>query len=443
MEILSFLFFALAGVVGSFIPIALVLIYIAAKKSGLPSPVSKGTAEFLTVFILWNTYLVGYATFLWPLFMAECLKPTFSFASIASQYFVFVTFGPSPFIIFSGVAKALSIRSGGWNIGHTLVVSGLSVAITLRTLALYYVPNDEEIMRDFYCLAIMYTTYYVYQATTSIGNPEVNGQRKWDFVLNANSLWGLAHGYLNFRIIHDGECRDPKATKLFGYHPHSIIPYCCGLTFLHKDWQKIYPFPVFMVDALIHQIPLMKDGIQWLNCREVSKQSVRKALKDRMSALLVPGGQAEILYSRSTSTEVHVLRHRKGFIRLAMENNADVVPMFCFGEWELLDNIELPIIQSATKKLLGFPMPFYPFGRLFLPIPRRPPHGVTVIIGETIKTPKLEGGSVKEKDLNHIHGLYFDAVQRMFDKYKIEAGYPHKRLVWIDEDSSGKHEKNS
>ena len=36
----------------------------------------------------------------------------------------------------------------------------------------------------------------------------------------------------------------------------------------------------------------------------------------------------------------------------------------CFGDWELLDNVHLPTMQSVTKKMLGFPMPFIPLGRL-------------------------------------------------------------------------------
>ena len=51
------------------------------------------------------------------------------------------------------------------------------------------------------------------------------------------------------------------------------------------------------------------------------------------------------------------------------------LPVACFGEWALLDNVYFPTLQRATRAFLGFPLPFWPYGLFGLPLPRKPPRG--------------------------------------------------------------------
>ena len=164
-----------------------------------------------------------------------------------------------------------------------------------------------------------------------------------------------------------------------------------------------------MTDFFTHLLPLMRDLSQWLGTREVSRVSIAKALSARECCTLVPGGQKEIFSSRSwgnkvrfgpyffaqasrataqlptptptpvpnhnsrpltpTFTNLHnrgqlyIYRGHKGFIRMALEYRARLVPALSMGEWELMDNIHLPIIQKPARKLLGFPAPFVPMGQ--------------------------------------------------------------------------------
>ena len=60
--------------------------------------------------------------------------------------------------------------------------------------------------------------------------------------------------------------------------------------------------------------------------------------------------------------------------RMALKHGADLLPIFTFGENQLLDNIDMKPLQRWSKIFTGFPCPFVPYG-LFdvLPIPRRYP----------------------------------------------------------------------
>ena len=46
---------------------------------------------------------------------------------------------------------------------------------------------------------------------------------------------------------------------------------------------------------------------------------------------------------------------------MAIEHGASLVPVINFGDWELLDNIHMPLLQNFTKGYLGFPIPFIPY----------------------------------------------------------------------------------
>jgi hypothetical protein len=53
----------------------------------------------------------------------------------------------------------------------------------------------------------------------------------------------------------------------------------------------------------------------------------------------------------------------KGFVRLALQEGALLLPMLSMGEWTLQDNVYLPTMQAFFRKYTGIPIPFCPYGR--------------------------------------------------------------------------------
>lgn len=76
-----------------------------------------------------------------------------------------------------------------------------------------------------------------------------------------------------------------------------------------------------------------------------------------------------------------------GFVRLAIEQNAALVPVVCLGEAASLRNaFDWPALQQWTYKNLGFPIPYLVVGRWGVtPFPRQT--GVKFIIGEPLMPP--------------------------------------------------------
>ena len=81
---------------------------------------------------------------------------------------------------------------------------------------------------------------------------------------------------------------------------------------------------------------------------EVSSTGFSNALKKHKAVVLVPGGQAEMIKSRSNQRHVVVDTTHRGFIRCAIREAATsgekvfICPIFGFGETEVLDNISVP-----------------------------------------------------------------------------------------------------
>ena len=209
----------------------------------------------------------------------------------------------------------------------------------------------------------------------------------------------------------------------------------------------------------------------------MSREAIAHLLDTRQACLLVPGGQAEIFTTRSWGKEVFLYRAHKGFIKLALRHRARLVPVLSMGEWELMDNVSMPTVQarrpraraSATRRVtrvccvrpresprrplaslrcvrvtlpprpssqgfsrrfIGFPFPFIPYGAYWLPMPRRPKHGLTVIVGQPIDV--LCDGEPTAEEVDRVHKAYFDALAGMFERHKAACGYPEHKLVMLD-----------
>lgn len=100
---------------------------------------------------------------------------------------------------------------------------------------------------------------------------------------------------------------DPNEVYLFGFHPHGIMPFTCFWLRCCNDWNELFPGITFstLTASVMHLVPIMRDVLHWIGGREVSKEAIQLALRNKRSCLLVSGGQAEMMESSSTIDEVN------------------------------------------------------------------------------------------------------------------------------------------
>ncbi len=436
--------------------------------SGLPTW-AKDAMTLTVVAALWNCHLIGWWGSFGPFQVYAAVlrqrygEGAYSIAEAALDGWNFVFFASYiPPIVLQAMIKIFSakfkLRWGLWQ----ECVNAFFFTVPLSLLLAWYWTHDKPGLP---LMVSMTVTHLLYVGTTWRNRPEHTGWRFWP-ELRSHRLWDLIEYYFDQNIIVDlgdrlpvintalpgGARRVPwtpnrsnheeegsaaaaaiaagaaaPRPRIIGFHPHGILP--CSLLWysLTPKWRAVFGslMPVTLTDAFIHHIPFMREFAQWSGGLEVSKSNVERCLAEGRTIQLIPGGQGEILLHTQENLEAKrmvVCNRHQGFIRVALQFGADLVPSFSFGELQAMGNINFASLQRVTRKLVGFPFPFFPVGRLgLLPVPR--PVKMTYVLGEPIPAHCATPGMPTDQEVEALHRRYFEALIALCAKHKEAAGY--------------------
>lgn len=283
----------------------------------------------------------------------------------------------------------------------------------------------------------------VYYSLTGLGKAEKDGSREWPAFrdwLGSTCAWVLPRwfeGSLEV-VVEDGAHFDKDQRYVFGYVPHGLYPLGAAYLPLLPAWRRLMPgiCPPTLCASIVFVLPVLRDLLQWLGLRVVSKQTFIRTLEQRNSLIVVPGGQAElVLTSRLKShREAAIYAGHKGFIRLALQQGARVCPILCFGEATSLSNfIDTPRMHQWSYKKFGFPVPFLATGRWWIsPFPARG-QGLKFVIGKPVEPSTNCLGLVPtEEQVDEYHHQFYQATKRLFNEHKgTLAGYENTEAVLV------------
>lgn len=231
-------------------------------------------------------------------------------------------------------------------------------------------------------------------------------------------------------------------------HPHGVLPFGAifnGLTRATGGLQPFTPSGAKLAAALPEEElgsglnqqlfprfrvrPAVASGCFWfpgarefyirVGGFEVSKPFMVERLRAGDTLAVMPGGATESRFAYP-SPHVVYLRSRKGFIRLALEEQAYVIPLYTFGDDEILPQLLHPPkllvqLQDLLKSSLGLLVPPVPAG-----LPRLGPK--TSVLGVPLDFsdlwPAERGGAVSEEAVDKAHGRYVEALVRLFEANK-------------------------
>jgi len=244
-------------------------------------------------------------------------------------------------------------------------------------------------------------------------------------------MWGMMRSYFWLELVRTCPL-DPTKQYIFAIHPHGILPFgsTAAMCSEHKGgFNDLFPGINFktLVATFGFYIPLYRELMLYTGMVDASRFSAKKLLDEKMSIALVPGGATEALYV-SPDKDVLFLKKRKGFIKLALEHGAQLVPVYSFNE-----NRTYLLYQGGNKFFNQFRKHFKNLFGLTLPlvlniVPRRTK--ITLVVGQPISMPFIKDPSPAEVD-KHL-SLYIGKLRELYEANKNKYNEPkNKELVII------------
>ncbi|CAD7972903.1 unnamed protein product [Amoebophrya sp. A120] len=254
----------------------------------------------------------------------------------------------------------------------------------------------------------------------------------WHWFLFNPILNGIMH-HLDGTLIR--EMDDSKMTKskssedgtrntsesfLFAWEPHGIMGLCrCGSG--GSGWPALFPnlFPRWGAFGKGFYIPGVREFSLICGCVDAGRPTLNKVAKE--SIHLIPGGVREMVLTDPDSTVTKIpLKDRKGFVKLAVEKNLRLVPVFCFGEKWCYHRVLVRPAWLRKWLLKNQLTPTLLLGRwnTLMPFTDRK---MAWVFGKPIE--------VENRDIDSVHAEYLSELERIFEQYKARFGYAAEEKV--------------
>ncbi|XP_006908582.1 acyl-CoA wax alcohol acyltransferase 1 [Pteropus alecto] len=309
----------------------------------------------------------------------------------------------------------------------------------LTYLALFWIVQPLFVCLLFTSLwplpALYFVWYFLDWKTPERGGRRSAWVRNW-------SVWTHMRDYFPITILKTKDL-SPEHNYLMGVHPHGILTFgaFCNFCTEATGFSKIFPgiTPHLATLSWFFKIPLIREYIMAKGVCSVSEPTIDYLLSHGPGNLvgIVVGGVAEALQSVPNTTTL-LLRKHKGFVRIALQRGAHLVPTFTFGENEVYDQVlfhkdsRTYKFQSYFRRTFGFYFCIF-YGRGFsrdsnglLPYPLP----IVTVVGEPLPLPKIENPS--QEMVDKYHTLYMDALCKLFDQHKTQHGCSEtQKLIFL------------
>lgn len=233
----------------------------------------------------------------------------------------------------------------------------------------------------------------------------------------------------------------------FGLHfSYGVV--LCGATNYSK-WHSLFPGIRSKVVTLSLNLmfPLYRECLLNWGFSDASAENLNYLLSQSNDAtdetnkdgytsnalFLIFGGAQEAFYSAPQSYKIY-LNSRKGFVRIAIQNGAGLVPAISFGETDVYDTSQnesgsfLRKMQELFKKYVTVAPVFFNgrgiFQQRFGLIPKRRP--ITLVIGEPIHCEK--NASPTTEQIDEIHSLFRQRLIDLFETHKAKYVDNHEKI---------------
>lgn len=207
-----------------------------------------------------------------------------------------------------------------------------------------------------------------------------------------------ARNYFHLTVVHEDEAAIAAAAAagpvVIALEPHDVLPFSI---FAFSRYLSLVPGrrAVGLMTGAVFWLPGMKQVYHAVSAGSVSKANFVAELKRGASVTLVPGGVQEVLAleprERDAGRVNLYLARRRGFLKLALDANAAVVPAYCFGLEETYSAWwpSGPRVAVIARRLGFLPM-YYHGVPAYAPLGVPRPVPLTVVVGAPVPPPPLD-----------------------------------------------------
>ncbi|XP_069748252.1 2-acylglycerol O-acyltransferase 2 [Narcine bancroftii] len=284
----------------------------------------------------------------------------------------------------------------------------------------------------FWFVSVLYATWWFLD-----WNTPYRGGRSIHCI-RALRLWGYFRDYFPIQLVKTADL-DPKKNYIFGFHPHGVLVAGAFGNFCIEvmRFQTLYPGlrPHMLMLPLWFRVPFFRDYIMSAGLVPSDKESAKYLLRRKEGgnvAVIAIGGAPEALDARPGAFTLQ-LKNRKGFIKLALQCGAPLVPVFSFGENEVFNQVNNPKgsflrrLQDRLQMWMGISLPLfhargvfqYSFGLL----PYRKP--IHTVVGRPIEVDRRDNPTLEE--INELHQKYIEGLSHLFEEHKAKYKVPEDR----------------
>eukprot|EP00195_Chlamydomonas_chlamydogama_P001910 CAMPEP_0202915688 /NCGR_PEP_ID=MMETSP1392-20130828/66329_1 /ASSEMBLY_ACC=CAM_ASM_000868 /TAXON_ID=225041 /ORGANISM="Chlamydomonas chlamydogama, Strain SAG 11-48b" /LENGTH=369 /DNA_ID=CAMNT_0049607809 /DNA_START=380 /DNA_END=1489 /DNA_ORIENTATION=+ len=315
-------------------------------------------------------------------------------------------------------------------------------------------------------LAAAMVCYLTYVWTVGFKAAET---KSWKPLLKRWKLWRHMQQYFDAKL-HKTADLDPKKNYIFAMVPHGIAACSGWINFCTEATGFSDTFPGIDVRCLTldanFRAPVIREYCLLHGLRSAGRKSMKSILNSGpgSAVMLIPGGAAESLLTAPGTMDL-LLTRRKGFVKIALETGASLVPVVAFGENDLFDT-HIPskgskseAVMLLLKRWFSFATPLFwgtgvtgGFGLLPrnrplntvvgapIEVPRydptqypnhqqQQPHSAPSASAPSVSVPSVSGpslsaGSAATLDANlaalidEYHAKFVAAVQKLYDEHK-------------------------
>ena len=287
----------------------------------------------------------------------------------------------------------------------------------------------------------------LYALRVTLDRGAMNGTQTPSAWFRSSLFWQKYAEFFKASIVKTHDL-SPEKTYLFGCHPHGIVALSGPCMWGSEATQFSAKFPhirraIGVVNfGLI--CPVAREFAVGTGCISADRPSVEQALKSGTSVVLYPGGACEALVAGSADGVNLVLRDRFGFVKLALETGASLVPSFTFGENDAFEQVtsdKLRKTQIKLMKLFGFSLPLIkPYNPLLPIVPKQV--NLTTVVGAPIDVAKMEKSDPRFNDeVRRLHARYIVELVALHATHKAtygSASEQHLQIIGAEDVKSAK-----